>query len=154
MEVSLEKRYKSRLYRILLLLVYGAVATVVVGLIVYNFFGEKYAIGASILFALLYLWLAIIDCYIQIVVKDGKLIVIKGKKRREFVIDECSFTARTTTSSGETSCHLSIVDAQGEKHDVDCELIGIGQFNHLLEDLRIIGEKAETQKLETKRRTE
>lgn len=150
----MEKRYKSRLYRILLLFVYGAFATAFVGTVVYHFFGSTYALGASILFALVYLWLGIYDCYIELIVKDGKLIVKKGRKRKEFVIDECSFKAKMSTSSGDTSCHLTVIDGQGEKHDIDCELIGIGQFNRLLEDLGIIGEKAKAQKLETKRRTE
>ena len=150
----MEKRYKSRLYRILLLLVYGTFATAFVGVLVNHFFGQRYALGATIIFALLYLWLGIIDCYIQIIVRDGKLIVVKGKKKREFIIDECSFKAKTSTSSGETSCHLTVIDGQGESHDIDCELIGIGQFNHLLEDLGIVGENAKAQKLETKRRVE
>ena len=42
---------------------------------------------------------------------------------------------------GDTECTLYAIDENENRTHIDCELIGIGQFKHLLADLKLTGEQ-------------
>ncbi len=71
---------------------------------------------------------------------DGTTLTVKkGKKTTEYPLETTAIRAKTVTSSGDTECTLYLT-RQGENEEiVDCELIGIGQFEQLLSDLGVGG---------------
>ena len=147
----MQKVYKSRLYRVLVNLVFGlagaAVCYIIAGIWLDPFL--RAAVGAGVF--VLYLWFVILDNLITITVDGQYLTVKKGRKVKSFEIASCSFHARMVTSSNDTSCTLQITDAGGKTEYVDCELIGVGQFSRLLEDIGVVGGEAPVQKLQTKK---
>lgn len=144
--------YRPKAYRIVLNLFYGIGASIVAYFIAGIWLNPLGCTLVAIAIALLYGWLVIWNNMIEIRVDQGILHVRQGKKTRSFNIDECSFEARTRTSSGDTECRLTITDINGQVDFVDCELIGVNQFMALIEDLKIIGDDAPVQTLETKRK--
>ena len=146
----MEKTYTSKPYRIILNLVYGIFAAGVVGILV-GYVSDKvsYATVAAILIFLAYLWLVIIKNLITITISKTHLTVKKGNKESFFELAQCNFRAKTITRSWDTECKLYVTDSEGKEHFIDCELIGIGQFEELLEDLGMLGDTAPVQKLDT-----
>ena len=147
----MQKVYKSRIYRILVNLVFGIAAAGVVYLVA-GIWLEPFlraAVGIGIL--VLYLWLVILDNLITITVDGQYMTVKKGHKLKRFEIARSSFYAKMVSSSGDTSCTLQITDENGKVEYVDCELIGVGQFRKLLEDIGVTGGDAPVQKLQTKK---
>ena len=55
----------------------------------------------------------------------------------KFYYHNCYFRARTVSSSGDTECSLYAIDEDGNKIHINCELIGIGQFRQLINDLKL-----------------
>ena len=70
---------------------------------------------------------------------DKKLIVKNSKKEDVYEFSKYYFRARTVSSRGDTECTLYAIDENGNETIIDCELIGIGQFKHLLADLKLTG---------------
>ena len=68
---------------------------------------------------------------------DKELIVKNGKKEDKYEFSKYYFRARTVSSSGDTECSLYAIDEDGNKIHIDCELIGIGQFRQLINDLKL-----------------
>lgn len=147
----MEKVYKSRIYRVILNLVYGTFAAGVAFFIAGIWLKTTIAILIAVGIFLSYMWLIVLSNLITVTVSDKYLTVKKGRRQQRFEIARCSFHAKMVTSSGDTSCELDITDESGKKHYIDCELIGAGQFESLLEDLGIIGEHAPVQKIQTKK---
>lgn len=147
----MQKVYKSRIYRILVNLVFGIAAAGVSFLIASIWLDVIWCAAIGIGILLLYLWLVILDNLITITV-DGKYMTVqKGHKVQSFEIARCSFYAKMVTSSGDTGCTLQITDENGKEEYVDCELIGVEQFKQLLEDIGVTGQGREVQKLQTKK---
>ncbi len=134
-------------------IIYGIFASGFVGILV-GYFSDKvsYAIIAAVVTFPAYLWVVIISNLITITVSKAHLTVKKGNKEEFFVLEQCGISAETITRNGDTECLLFITDPEGKIHRIDCELIGIDQFEHLMEDLGIIGENAPVQKLNTKKK--
>ena len=84
-----------------------------------------------------YIWLVICENFITIIVNDKELIVKNGKKEDKYEFSKYYFRARTVSSSGDTECSLYAIDENGNKIHIDCELIGIGQFRQLINDLKL-----------------
>lgn len=147
----MEKVYKSKLHRILINLVMGILVAGVAWFVATMFLEPPIPFVVGGVVFLMYLWLVILDNIITITVKDGFLTVQKGRKTKQFKIDECSFYAKSVSSSGDTSCSLTVTEANGDTERIDCELIGYGQFQDLLADLGMIGENAPVQKIQTKK---
>lgn len=119
------KVYTPRTYRILLNIIYGVAAAVVAWIIAYQWLSQltSMCIGLAVLVG--YLWLVVYDSRVTIAVDDQWLSVTKGKTIKRFAIEGHGFRARTKTSSGNTECHLYVIDADGHEEHIDCELIGI-----------------------------
>ena len=70
----------------------------------------------------------------------GKYEEKKGKKIDTYRLDATSVRAKTVTSNGETECTLYLTRQGENETTVNCELIGIAQFEKLLSDLGIDGD--------------
>lgn len=132
--------YKTRLYRVLLNVVFGLAAALLVGFIasIWLHVLILQVLICAVFFAF-YVWTVIIGNMIVIETDGTTLTVKKGKKITEYPLETTAIRAKTVTSSGDTECTLYLT-RQGENEEiVDCELIGIGQFEQLLSDLGVGG---------------
>ena len=67
---------------------------------------------------------------------DGNTLTIKkGKKIDTYSISATAIRAKTVSSGGDTECSLYLTRPGENEELIDCELIGITQFEKLLEDL-------------------
>ena len=137
----MEKVYKSRIYRIIFNLLCGAALSFFVFYIAQIWLTQLTSIIITILIFLSYIWLVIWGNFITIIVTDKELIVKNGKKEDVYEFSKYHFRARTISSSGDTECTLYAIDENENRTHIDCELIGIGQFKHLLADLKLTGEQ-------------
>ena len=133
----MEKVYKSRIYRIIFNLLCGAALSFFVFYIAQIWLTQLTSIIITILIFLSYIWLVIWGNFITIIVNDKELIVKNGKKEDKYEFSKYYFRARTVSSSGDTECSLYAIDEDGNKIHIDCELIGIGQFRQLINDLKL-----------------
>ena len=133
----MEKVYKSRIYRIIFNLLCGAALSFFVFYIAQIWLTQLTSIIITILIFLSYIWLVIWGNFITIIVNDKELIVKNGKKEDKYEFSKYYFRARTVSSSGDTECSLYAIDENGNKIHIDCELIGIGQFRQLINDLKL-----------------
>ena len=133
----MEKIYKSRIYRIIFNLLCGAALSFFVFYIAQIWLTQLTSIIITILIFLSYIWLVIWGNFITIIVNDKELIVKNGKKEDKYEFSKYYFRARTVSSSGDTECSLYAIDENGNKIHIDCELIGIGQFRQLINDLKL-----------------
>lgn len=145
------KIYKTKVYRVVLNFIYGVFAAGVAFFIADYFLNRMYSVLIAVGIFLSYLWLVVLDNVITITIDDRYMTVKEGRKEKRFEIAKCSFHAKMVTSSGDTSCTLDVTDENGELHYIDCELIGAGQFEMILEDLGVIGDKAPVNKVVTKK---
>ena len=133
----MEKVYKSRIYRIIFNLLCGAALSFFVFYIAQIWLTQLTSIIITILVFLSYIWLVICGNLITIIVNDKELIVKNGKKEDKYEFSKYYFRARTVSSSGDTECSLYAIDENGNETPIDCELIGIGQFRQLINDLKL-----------------
>ena len=135
----MEKVYKSRIYRIIFNFLCAAVLSLVIFFIAQIWLSQTISIIIASLIFLFYIWLVIWGNFITIIVTDKELIVKNGKKEDVYEFSKYYFRARTVSSRGDTECTLYAIDENGNETIIDCELIGIGQFKHLLADLKLTG---------------
>ena len=133
----MEKVYKSRIYRIIFNLLCGAALSFFVFYIAQIWLTQLTSIIITILVFLSYIWLVIWGNFITIIINDKELIVKNGKKEDKYEFSKYYFRARTVSSRGDTECSLYAIDEDGNKIHIDCELIGIGQFRQLINDLKL-----------------
>ncbi len=149
----MQKEYTVRPYRIILNLVLGLILPALVLFIANGWLlSTTNSIIVAVVLYLLYICLVILNNIIKITVSGNELTVKQGRKVRYFEIDKCSFYAQTNSSGGETSCELTITEANGNQSFIDCELIGIKQFEELLDDLGFNEAQNEVQKLQAKKK--
>lgn len=133
--------YKTRLYRVLLNLVFGVAAALVLAFIASIWLKEIVWLVLIFVAALAgYIWLVIIDNMIIIETEGNILTVKKGKKIDTYPLDTTAVRAKTVTSNGDTECSLYLTRQGEQEVFVDCELIGVTQFMELLGDLGITGD--------------
>ena len=133
----MEKVYKSRIYRIIFNLLCGAALSFFVFYIAQIWLTQLTSIIITILVFLSYIWLVIWGNFITIIINDKELIVKNGKKEDKYEFSTYYFRARTVSSRGDTECSLYAIDENGNETHIDCELIGIGQFRQLINDLKL-----------------
>ena len=137
----MEKVYKSRIYRIIFNFLCAAVLSLVIFFIAQIWLSQTISIIIASLIFLFYIWLVIWGNFITIIVTDKELIVKNGKKEDVYEFSKYHFRARTVSSRGDTECTLYAIDENSNETIIYCELIGIGQFRHLLADLKLTGEQ-------------
>ena len=128
--------YKTRPHRVLLNLVFGAGAALLVTFIA-SIWLKNFVWLLSIALAVFvgYIWLVIIDNIIVIETDGNTLTIKKGKHIDTYSIPSTAIRAKTVRSSGDTECSLYLTRQGEDEVLIDCELIGITQFEKLLEDL-------------------
>lgn len=97
--------------------------------------------------AIISLYFTLSDRKLYLTVTDDTLTVIKGKKVDEYKIEECTFKA---TSKNNDILSLIVIDSSGNTKSYDVSLLGYRQFEKLIEDLRIVGDKSESIVLKAK----
>ena len=130
--------YKTRPHRVLVNLVFGAGAALFVTFIA-SIWLKSFVLLLLIALATFAgdIWLVIIDNMIVIETDGDSLTIKKGKKIDTYSISATAIRAKTVSSGGDTECSLYLT-RQGENEElIDCELIGITQFEKLLSDLGI-----------------
>ena len=135
----MENVYKSRIYRIILNFLCGAILSFVIFSITQIWLSQLTSFIIASLIFLFYIWLIIWGNFITIIVNEKELIVKNGKKEDRYEFSKYHFRARTVSSGGDTECSLYAIDEHGTETIIDCELIGIGQFKSLLADLKLTG---------------
>ena len=133
----MEKVYKSRVYRVIFNFLCGAILSIFVFIIAHIWLSQLTSIIIATIIFFSYIWLVICGNFITIIVNDKELIVKNGKKEDKYEFSKYYFRARTVSSSGDTECSLYAIDENGNKIHIDCELIGIGQFRQLINDLKL-----------------
>lgn len=84
---------------------------------------------------------------LKIVVDDTTVTFIEKKKTTCHEIKKCSFSSKITDKS---DFSLTVYDGS-ESYYYDCSYIGSNQYDSLLNDLGVIGEKQKIQKIETRK---
>ena len=135
----MEKVYKSRIHRIIFNFLCGAVLSFFIFFIAQIWLSQLISVIIASLIFLLYIWLVIWGNFITIIVTDKELIVKNGKKEDKYEFSKYYFRAKTVSSRGDTECTLYAIDENGNETIIDCELIGIGQFMNLINDLKLDG---------------
>ena len=140
--------YKARIYRILVNIAMGLAVAAVISAVA-GFFISSNIIRALIFIAVLagYVWLVIIGNLITIEVDEKTLTVKKGKKTDVYDLATTVVRAELVTTTygrsragSDTSCTLYLTRQGEQEVSVDCELIGVSQFNELLGNLGITGD--------------
>lgn len=104
------------------------------------FFINHYIVLAIVsVITLLIIFSVFKDKKLVIIIDDEYLNIIRGHKNDNYTIKNCSFKAKIS----DYSLDLYVYDKDGYKHSYDLSLIGHRSFNELLNDLGIIGDKAE-----------
>lgn len=84
---------------------------------------------------------------LQIMVDDTSVTFMAKGKTHCHELAQCSFSSVIRDNSDLT---LTVCDG-GESYFYDCSYIGLGQYQRLLEDLGVAGEKLEVRKIETRK---
>ena len=135
----MEKVYKSRVYRVIFNFLCGAVLSLFVFFIAHIWLSQLISIIITTVIFLSYIWLVIWGNFITIIVTNKELIVKNGKKEGRYEFSKYHFRAKTVSSRGDTECTLYAIYENGNETIIDCELIGIGQFMELINDLKLDG---------------
>ena len=128
--------YKTRPHRVLVNLIFGVGAALFVTFIA-SIWLRNFVWLLLIALAVFvgYIWLVIIDNIIVIETDGNTLTIKKGKHIDTYSIPSTAIRAKTVRSSGDTECSLYLTRPGEQEALIDCELIGITQFEKLLEDL-------------------
>ena len=130
--------YKARPHRVLVNLIFGAAAAIFVAFIA-SIWLKGLLWGLLIFLAVFagYIWLVIIGNMI-VIETDGDILTIKkGNTIDTYSISTTAIRAKTVSSGGDTECSLYLTRQGEDEVSIDCELIGITQFEKLLDDLGI-----------------
>ena len=80
-------------------------------------------------------------------VTDDTLTIVDGKKVYEYELDECAIKAKIKNNDILT---LYVIDSNENTKSFDLSLLGYKQFKKLIEDIRVIGDEAESITLKAK----
>lgn len=82
-------------------------------------------------------YFAVVLDNIRIVIEGDNLIFYRGKKEiHRFTISECSFHSLIRSSSGDSSCDLTIKTSEDDYGTtIDCSMLGSGRYLQLLDAL-------------------
>ena len=103
----------------------------------------------TILFIIL-LSLYVIYSYIKtkIIIDNNMLIYLYKGKKKEFNINLYAIKA----ISGDSGQELTLIDKNGKKEELDCDFLSSSQYNDLLNEIGIIGEKQQSIEIEVNRK--
>lgn len=135
-----ERIYKSTSFQFVKELVTLVIACAFLGFIL-HFFVQLYVnVIIVAIVGIVSLYFTLSDRKLYVKVTDETLTVIKGKKIDEYNIEECAMKARIKNNDILT---LYVTDSNDNTKSYDLSLLGYKQFEKLIEDLTIIGDKSE-----------
>lgn len=142
-----ERIYKSTSFQFVKELIMLVIACAFLGFIL-HFFVQLYVnVIVVAIVGIVSLYFTLSDKKLYVKVTDETLTVVKGKKIDEYNIEECTFKA---TSKNNDILSLIVIDSSGNTKSYDVSLLGYRQFEKLIEDLRIVGDKSESIVLKAK----
>lgn len=142
-----ERIYKSTSFQFVKELIMLVIACAFLGFIL-HFFVQLYVnVIVVAIVGIVSLYFTLSDKKLYVKVTDETLTVVKGKKVDEYKIEECTFKA---TSKNNDILSLIVIDSSGNTKSYDVSLLGYRQFEKLIEDLRIVGDKSESIVLKAK----
>lgn len=135
-----ERIYKSTSFQFVKELVTLVIACAFLGFIL-HFFVQLYVnVIVVAIVGIVSLYFTLSDRKLYVKVTDETLTVIKGKKIDEYKIEECAMKARIKNNDILT---LYVTDSNDNTKSYDLSLLGYKQFEKLIEDLSVIGDKSE-----------
>lgn len=142
-----ERIYKSTSFQVVKELVLLIVACAFLGFILHYFVQLYVNVIIVAIVGIVSLLFTLSDRKLYVKVTDETLTLVKGKKIDEYKIEECEIKARTKNNDILT---LYVTDSNDNTKSYDLSLLGYKQFKKLIEDLSIIGDKAESITLKAK----
>ena len=142
-----ERIYKSTSFQVVKELVLLIVACAFLGFILHHFVQLYVNVIIVAIVGIVSLLFTLSDRKLYVKVTDETLTLVKGKKIDEYKIEECEIKARTKNNDILT---LYVTDSNDNTKSYDLSLLGYKQFKKLIEDLSIIGDKAESITLKAK----
>ena len=135
-----ERIYKSTSFQFVKELVMLVIACAFLGFIL-HFFVQLYVnVIVVAIVGIVSLYFTLSDRKLYVKVTDETLTVIKGKKIDEYNIEECAMKDRIKNNDILT---LYVTDSNDNTKSYDLSLLGYKQFEKLIEDLSVIGDKSE-----------
>ena len=94
--------------------------------------------------------LYVIYSYIKtkIIIDNNMLTYLYKGKKKEFNINLYAIKA----ISGDSGQELTLIDKNGKKEELDCDFLSSSQYNDLLNEIGIIGEKQQSIEIEVNRK--
>lgn len=135
-----ERIYKSTSFQVVKELIMLVAACAFLGFILHYFVQLYVNVIIVAIVAITSLIFTLSDRKLYVKVTDETLTVVKGKKIDEYKIEECEIKARTKNNDILT---LYVTDLNDNTKSYDLSLLGYKQFKKLIEDLSVIGDKAE-----------
>ena len=135
-----ERIYKSTSFQFVKELIMLVIACAFLGFIL-HFFVQLYVnVIVVAIVGIVSLYFTLSDKKLYVKVTDETLTVVKGKKIDEYNIEECAMEARIKNNDILT---LYVTDSNDNTKSYALSLLGYKQFQKLIEDLTIIGDKSE-----------
>ena len=143
------KEYNIKWYTIL----FNILSTLFLGffiVILLDIFNVNWNIIYIVLGIFILLSLYMIYSYIKtkIIVDNNILIYLYKGKKKEFNINLYAIKA----VSGDSGQELTLIDKDGKKEELDCDFLSSYQYNDLLNEIGIIGEKQQSIEIEVNRK--
>lgn len=146
----MEKIYRKSpvavIWNLILMLAAAALGLVVLG----YFAGTEIAVGGAALLTLFILWSMFRQFRMKVAVEGGTLTIVTGGRTHSYDLDRVSLSARARNNDTFT---LRVEDEHGSE-SFDLSLLGSAQFNRLLEDIGLIGDKSTVTRLDVTENTE
>ena len=143
------KEYNIKWYMIL----FKILSTVFLGFfisVLLDVFNVNWNIIYIVLGIFILLSLYVIYSYVKtkIIIDDNMLIYLYKGKKKEFNINLYAIKA----ISGDSGQELTLIDKDGKKEELDCDFLSSYQYNDLLNEIGVIGEKQQAIEIEVKRK--
>ena len=143
------KEYNIKWYTIL----FNILSTIFLGLfisVLLDIFNVNWNIIYIVLGIFILLSLYMIYSYIKtkIIIDNNMLIYLYKGKKKEFDINFYSIKS----VSGDSGQELTLIDKDGKKEELDCDFLSSYQYNDLLNEIGVIGEKQKAIKIEINRK--
>lgn len=145
----MEKIYRKSYIALLLNFVSLSLLLIVIFFLLNTFFDFKIALWSSFFLAILFLFFFFQKSRIEVVISDDTLSIFLGMKSYQYDLKKVSFRSEQINNN---TFILYVIDENGRDESFDLSLLGFSKYQQILEDLRIIGERSDVIKIETKKK--
>lgn len=145
----MEKAYSRNIFAVAWNLLALACGVILAFLVLGRFFGMVAGLLGSGLLAVAMLADMLSHLRMRVVVRDTSLSIFKGREEWHFDLGQVALRAESSNGQYLT---LKVVEADGAAHDFDLTLLGVSQYQQLLEDLGVTGERSAVTRLEAEKK--